>query len=518
MKDALFSSIVKYFVEDMDFVPAANNGEHLAFDTGINILVKNSYSSKTFLAFIDADKFSPEEIKADLQICYDRLIVSSSENVDSKVVFFFQNTPEPEKLSIINDNEFKRNMASKSINCISVDLSINKVTNHSKAFFSDKGIVKMIERFLLSDERRRPVTSEEISEILLKKQKSYEFEVKSEVPRVTFILIIINVLIFGAMKLYESSSGIDFSRLLVDFGAKENLLIIKGEYWRFVTPIFLHANLVHLLVNCYSLYAVGIFVEKIFGHFRFTLVYFIAGIIGNIASFACLASPGVGASGAIFGLLGAMLYFGIEKPALFKNYFGSSIVTIIIANLAYGFSNSGIDNFAHIGGLIGGFLASGAVYSSSKQNKSYLTKVMWLLITLVVASGLIFYGFNSNLNKILSKVAVLESYEKEEEWADVENLGENIMMLEPSNENVKLEVLWSIVRAETIQKKFDEGIRHASEVELISPKDGHYLSGILYLNMGKYDQAKTELLAAKKLNAEYENIDKILNELEEVTR
>ncbi len=98
--------------------------------------------------------------------------------------------------------------------------------------------------------------------------------------------------------------------VLIAFGAKYNQAILEGQYWRFVTPIFLHANILHLGLNMLNLIVLGIFVERIFGHVRFLLIYFVTGIISIVASF--YFSPqeiSVGASGAIFGLVGAYSLF-----------------------------------------------------------------------------------------------------------------------------------------------------------------------------------------------------------------
>lgn len=150
----------------------------------------------------------------------------------------------------------------------------------------------------------------------------------------------------------------DVLRLL---GWKENLLIMQGEYWRLLTATFLHGNLLHILFNGYALYLLGQEVERVFGASRFLATYFLAGLSGSIASYALSVQPSVGASGAIFGLIGALSIFYYLNRQVLGDAGRSqlqSMATIVVLNLLIGFGGQGvIDNFAHIGGLIGGAIA-----------------------------------------------------------------------------------------------------------------------------------------------------------------
>jgi len=87
-----------------------------------------------------------------------------------------------------------------------------------------------------------------------KNEKGYKIEIKDKKPWVTYVLIAVNILVWLLIEIYARSKGVDSSSLLVDFGAKENTHIMMGEYWRFVTPMFLHNGITHLVVNSYSLY------------------------------------------------------------------------------------------------------------------------------------------------------------------------------------------------------------------------------------------------------------------------
>lgn len=146
--------------------------------------------------------------------------------------------------------------------------------------------------------------------------------------------------------------------ILIAYGAKYNQAILDGQYWRFVTPIFLHANILHVGLNMLNLIVLGIFVERIFGHSRFLLIYFVTGVLSIIASFYFAPQEiSVGASGAIFGLVGAYsLFVFIHRRAFRRGGIPalSWLVIIIGINLGLGLIIPNVDNFAHVGGFVSG--------------------------------------------------------------------------------------------------------------------------------------------------------------------
>lgn len=178
----------------------------------------------------------------------------------------------------------------------------------------------------------------------------------------TPILLMMNVLIFIILVCCGFGIISFKSEDLLKFGANFRPLVIEGQYWRLLTNTFLHGGIMHLFVNMYSLILVGLFLEPILGKTRFLLVYLISGILASCASIYWYdATVSVGASGAIFGLYGAFLVLIIAKviPKEIGNVFFSSIIIFIGYNLLIGFTaSSGIDNAAHIGGLLSGMLLS----------------------------------------------------------------------------------------------------------------------------------------------------------------
>lgn len=185
-------------------------------------------------------------------------------------------------------------------------------------------------------------------------------------PLWTYVILAANALVWLAMEL---SGGSESLAVLVRFGAKYNPAIVAGEYWRFVTPIFMHIGFLHLGVNSYALLIFGRDVERLFGRGRFLAMYLLSGIGGSVASFVGNDALSAGASGAIFGLVGAMVVYLL----IYRKQFGhggqrqlTNLLFVVALNLALGFAGTGIDNLGHIGGLLAG-LALGWGYCPRYQ-------------------------------------------------------------------------------------------------------------------------------------------------------
>jgi rhomboid protease GluP len=173
-------------------------------------------------------------------------------------------------------------------------------------------------------------------------------------PLVTWVLLGIIVAVFTAETLLGGSTE---TEVLIRLGAKVTYLIADGEYWRLLSSMFLHVGLLHLLFNGYALVALGTAVERLFGWGRFLAVYLAAGLFGSLASYAFSTGLSAGASGAVFGLIGALgAYFFLHRQQL--GSWGqrrlANVVFLGGANLLFGFTLQGIDNLAHLGGLLGG--------------------------------------------------------------------------------------------------------------------------------------------------------------------
>lgn len=198
-------------------------------------------------------------------------------------------------------------------------------------------------------------------------KENYEYEkiFSKKKISITYILIGINVLVY-LVCLAASLMGHDFYTSL----ALNGDLVKGGEVYRLITSAFLHQQFFHILMNMYALYIIGGQVENFLGKGKYLIVYLLSAITGSLLS--CILNEGwaLGASGAIFGLMGALLYFGLHYRLYLRDALKSQIIPVIILNLAIGFILPGIDVYAHIGGLVGGIFACMAVGINSKESNS----------------------------------------------------------------------------------------------------------------------------------------------------
>lgn len=209
-------------------------------------------------------------------------------------------------------------------------------------------------------------------------------------PIVTYIIMAICIILFILMEL---SGGSTNSQTLLKYGANLDVLVKNGEYYRLFTCIFLHIGIMHLLCNMYSLYIIGREVENLFGKIKYIIIFILSGIFGSIMSLAFTHNTiSAGASGAIFGLLGALLYFGMHYRTYLGEAIKRSIIPIIVVNLIIGFFAEGIDLAAHIGGLVGGVLVAMMVGVPDKsKTKDIINGTILTIIYLIFISYLAFW-------------------------------------------------------------------------------------------------------------------------------
>jgi rhomboid protease GluP len=147
---------------------------------------------------------------------------------------------------------------------------------------------------------------------------------------------------------------------IIYLGDKNNSLIRDGQLWRLITPVLLHGPVWHIGFNMYALFSLGSGLERRFGHVRFLLLYLLAGFAGNVLSFLITSGNSIGASTSIFGLIAAEGVFLYQNRKLFGEEARQAIgnvVSVAAINLFIGFSSGGyIDNWGHIGGLLGGLI------------------------------------------------------------------------------------------------------------------------------------------------------------------
>lgn len=179
----------------------------------------------------------------------------------------------------------------------------------------------------------------------------------------TYLLLgAIGLVFLGQLALAPGPADVD---PILAWGAKVNALILQGEWWRLITPIFIHGSLLHFAFNAYALYSLGGEIERFYGGGRFLVLFFYAGLAGSAASFVLSPAASVGASGAIFGLIAAQAVLLYRNRRLLGERARAGLQNILLiaaVNLFIGLqAGSRIDNWAHLGGLAGGLAMAWAL-------------------------------------------------------------------------------------------------------------------------------------------------------------
>ena len=365
-KDDIILKILHYFITEEDYKPVIINGldneiwlENMENDLKlIRINTNYIHNEEQFKSDIFKVKTIMKSIKRNtlsFKMTTLNLLLDTGDNVsiiDNKNI---------ETIKIDGLDDFKKNKFVKEF--------FPKVKDTD---FSDK--VDPVEFFKLT---------EDMNKNTMKKEKKLEKIFSPKKPVVTYILIVLNLMVF----LYGVLHGND--ELINMFGNNYEL-VQNGEFYRLFTCMFVHADILHILFNMIALYSIGPVVERYYGKSKFLLIYLVSGLLGSIFSgvFMTADSISIGASGAIFGLLGSICYFTYYYRATLQGILRGSIMPVIIINLVIGFLSSSIDLSAHIGGLIGGILISMAIGIGDKHRKS--DQINGLVVLILMAAFLIY--------------------------------------------------------------------------------------------------------------------------------
>lgn len=223
-----------------------------------------------------------------------------------------------------------------------------------------------------------------------KKNQIYEDIFKPKSPIITNIIILTCILYFILM-LFGTKGNLSAANLL-NYGANFQPYVKDGEWYRLFSCIFVHASIIHLFLNMYALKIIGSQIESFLGKSRYIIVFIISGLIGSLFSAILTKSVSVGASGAIFGALGSLLYFTYHYRIVLGNNLKYEIMPIVIFNLFIGLMIPGVDVWAHIGGLIGGIFTTMAVGVPGKINKrSMINGTICTALLLGFLSYILFY-------------------------------------------------------------------------------------------------------------------------------
>lgn len=366
--DELVMKLLHYFITEMGYSPIVLHGakdeiwlENLNGDYQIVRIVSNYIHNNDQLNF---DLFRTRQIM--------KQIKKKTFSFDMNTLSLFVN---------LGDNvDIKSYLHTDNIDCAEIN-TIKDFKNYDfimdtfptitkKTTFKEKGmeLFLKITNEITKKNEQESIKAEEV------------FKLKK--PYVTYAIIIINVLVFilGHMNV----------------NVINNLFLFKdlnGEYYRLITSAFTHYNLFHLLFNMYALYIIGSQIESFFGKIKYTLIYLFSALTGSLMSVIFLPSSGgsLGASGAIFGLFGSLIYFGYHYRLYLGTVIKSQIIPLVLLNLVLGFMFSNVDNAAHIGGLVGGILMTMAVGVKYKSTKS--EKINGVILSIILTVFLVYTAF-----------------------------------------------------------------------------------------------------------------------------
>lgn len=356
-KEIIIMNLVHYFVTEKNYNPVVVHGindeiwlENMNSDYKLIRIVSHYIHNNEQLGF---DRFRSKQIAKKLK----RKTFSWHMNMFNIYVDLGENVTE------LKDDSNNLSVFLKDMNDIKDSLMVTAFPDIvEKTKHDEKGMQLLFK------------ITEDINTNNEKKNKVMEKIFSSKKPVITYLLIGICLLMF-----FVTAGGYDSSKLLF-FGANYGGFVRDGEIWRLITSMFLHAGIVHIFFNMYSLYIVGRQIEDFFGKWKYLVIYLLSGICG------CLLSIGfnsevlsVGASGAIFGLFGALLYFGYNYRGYIGTIVRSQILPIVGYNLIIGFFVPGIDVMAHIGGLIAGILTANMLGTIESKNYNLSNMLLFIM-------------------------------------------------------------------------------------------------------------------------------------------
>jgi membrane associated rhomboid family serine protease/Flp pilus assembly protein TadD len=348
-----------------------------------------------------------------------------------------------------------------------------------------------------------------------------------------------NVAVFLAMAL-AGGSAMDFNgRVMVHFGANFGPYTLSGDWWRLLTYMFLHAGVMHIVFNMWCLWDLGALCESLYGRWTFAAIYLITGIAAGLASVAW--NPGVlsvGASGAIFGLAGALFAsfylgeFSIPKSALqctFRSlafFIGFNVLFGIGYNVFLGQNFGGIDNAAHVGGLVSGLVLGALIARIAPQHDAPLRRlsVVGVVALAVLAGGLgvrhwrsgpmrlarAFEALGENRTDSVARLKLIvqqepnsapmhamlgQAYFERQQFAEAETEFKRALELQPKNASARFDLGITYLnekRPEDAKAVFTEMLSQATNTG-----EAHYGLGLAAVDQGKYDAAITEFKAAE---------------------
>lgn len=395
MKRNYFNAVTIDLIEKLNFIPLRDAYGNFTVSEGYITLERRGICSYGIVELIDGDRLSVDQIESHLrgnvEWASQFASLNTCEEPEIIEVFIFSGDPGWDKLQVLYSIPAEQKVLANIV----VQLQSQKISVYSQGYFSVDEILLVLSK-RLNDNLARFETIPDLHTVVYNQGQEADIEEVSSRSPATYVFIGINVSIWFLGLLIELIYGYNYIILL---GIKLPPRIVMGEYWRLVTPMFLHAGVMHLATNSYSLLILGQIVERIFGTSKFIFIYLVSGIVGNIASFTFSDTPSLGASGAVLGVGGALIYVWVKNPRVFsgrrRQYL--TLVFLVLFNVFYGFMLPGIDNYAHVGGVISGFLTSGVVRLKNDNAGFGQVLIFAALIIFICVVGVLF-GFRRFLD------------------------------------------------------------------------------------------------------------------------
>jgi len=318
-------------------------------------------------------------------------------------------------------------------------------------------------------------------------------------PLVVSTILGMNALIFV---LQSATGGSTNTFNLVRFGAQHGASIENGEYWRFITAAFLHIGILHFLVNAICLWQLGRLLERLYGATHFAFLYLASGVGGTLTSFFLneFVSPqtvSAGASGAIFGVAGAMLVAGLrysdQIPESIERAFGTGILPFIAFNLYYGLTRGGIDNYAHVGGVLTGAVVGLVLHPYRENRRDTRIAAAGFAALVLLCFGFQYRAVSNYEHRVQSALALYQSGR----FADAESAANALRTR--GSEDVRVLTLASLLHLR--QGKIKEAWADLRVAERIGPRyvPAKIVRGDLMMRMGNFSAATASFLQVIRL-------------------
>ncbi len=368
-RDLLVMKFLHYFITEKNYNPVIVHGiqneiwlENMDSEYRIVRLVLGYIHNKEQLDF---DNFKVERMTRQIKL--------KTFTLKMKVMTLYLDINEDIELESTKNN-FMVNANSEDYIKENKDLKKFFPDIDKKLVFTEQG-AKLYEKINSDILRKNLDQTEKINDLFREKK-----------PIVTNALIWIMIFIFILMSVMGNGSTDTYT--LFKFGG----LVKDGSFLRIISSMFLHIGFIHLIMNIYSLSILGKQTENFYGHLKTFIIFIFSGIVGNLLSVILMDEKTIsaGASGAIFGLMGAILYFSLNQRTYMGEALKREILPVIIINLVFSFMIPAINIYAHIGGLIGGIIISNALgikYKSSRFEKvnGFIAAVILIVVLTILA-------------------------------------------------------------------------------------------------------------------------------------